>query len=410
MTRWSGSHPGERPARRRTTPLLLLLLLLLLPLAPLADHGGLLAQAELDGRFPSQPPASGFVLDATGLLDAAAVARLNERILGVQRRTGGDVGVVLLADLDDRAPSDMGVAIYRWWGVGRVDSIGSSRRDLGALLLIVPREVAPSGRGECWITTGRGAEAELHDADAGTICRTAVIPELRERRYEAAIAAGVDAIGAQFAETTAGAAPLSRDDEGGSSGGRRGALSDRGSDRVLWMLGGGAGGAAGLAGIALLVRRWRRRRPRPCPKGHGPMSRLSEAADDAALADGQRAEERLGSVDYDVWACPACPERMVIAYRRWSSYKGCPRCRFRTMKTTTRTLESATVSSTGMEEVELQCLNCGYRHVTRRVTPKLSPPATGSGSRFSGGGGGGGGGGSFGGSGSTGGGGGGSSY
>jgi uncharacterized protein len=376
-------------------------LLLLIALAPLGGHAPLPAQAALESRFPSQPPAHGFVVDVTGLLDAAAVARLNERILDVQRRTGGDVGVVLLKDLEDRAPSDMGVAIYRWWGVGRVDSIGSSRRDLGALLLIVPKEVAALGRGECWITTGRGAEAELHDADAGTICRTAVIPELRERRYEAAIAAGVDAIGAHFVETTAGAAPPS---------GNAGHGSGDGNGRVLWMLGGGAGGAAGGAGLALHLRRWRRRRPRPCPRGHGMMVRLSEAEDDAALEDGQRTEERLGSVDYDVWACPACDQRTVIAYRRWSSYEGCPRCRFRTMKSTTRTLESATVSRTGMEEVELDCLNCGYRHVTRRVTPKLPPPSSGSGSGFSGGGGGGGGGGSFGGSGSTGGGGGGSSY
>lgn len=371
---------------------------LLLPLLLLLSVVGgrpLPAQAAFESRFPSKPPANGFVVDVTGLLDQAALARLDARILAVQKRTGGDVGVVLLRDLEGRAPSDMGVAIYRWWGVGRVDSIGSSRRDLGALLLIVPKEVAPSGRGECWITTGRGAEAELHDADAGDICRRAVIPELRERRYEEAVAAGVDAIGGFFDETTAGAAPLSGRGRPGGGGGA-----------VTWILGGGAG-VAGLGGAALLVRRWRRRRPRHCPRGHGRMVRLSEADDDAALSGGQQAEERVGSVDYDVWACRVCPERIGIAYKRWSSYRGCPRCNFRTLRSTSRTLQAATVSSTGLEEVTVECANCGYRDVSRRVTPRKPPPGSSSGSRSSGGGGGSSG---FGGSGSTGGGGGGSSY
>lgn len=355
----------------------------------------LAAQPELERRFPAVPPSSGFIVDVTDLLDAAALDRLNARIFAVQQRTGGDVGVVLLRDLEDRAPSDMGVSIYRWWGVGRVDSIGSSRRDLGALLLIVPKEVAPSGRGECWITTGRGAEAELHDADAGDICRNLVIPQLREMRYEDAVAAGVDGIAEFFDRTTVGAAPLSGSGKSTRSGGR-GILS-----RILF----GGAGVGGLAGLVLGIRRWRRLRPRQCSRGHGKMVRLSEAEDDVALISGQQTEEELGSVDYDVWACPTCNERRVIRYKSWSRYKRCPECSFVTMKRTVRVITPATVASTGVDEVDLDCKYCGYHDVTQRVIPKVVPASSSSGSS-----GGGGGGGSFGGSGSTGGGGGGSSY
>lgn len=136
------------------------------------------------------------------------------------------------------------------------------------------------------------------------------------------------------------------------------------------------------------------------------MSRLDEAADDAALAPAQRTEERVGSVDYDVWACPSCSERIVIAYSRWSSYRGCPKCQARTLSRTTRTVTAATQLSTGLEETTLDCAHCGYHDVTRRVTPVLPPPpppsSSSSGSS--------GGGSSFGGSGRTAGGGGGSSY
>ena len=359
------------------------------------------AQPALDSVVPPSPAPASFIADGGPVLDAAARARLDARIDSVQRATGGDVAVAVVRDLRGRAPADVGVAIYRAWGVGRVDSLGSARRNLGALLLIVPRELAPDGRGECWITTGIGAEGELRDADAGTICRRRVIPRLQERDYEGAIAAGIDGIGDAFVRTTAGLDAPER--VGSTSPGGRSVPRMLGLGGLALLVGGG-GAAAGT----LLVRRRRRLRPRPCPRGHGPMTRLPEAEDDAALEGGQRVEERVGSVDYDVWACPACDERLVIPYRRWSSYEGCPRCRFRTVKKTSRTVRPATTGSTGLEEITLACANCDYRDVTRRTTPKLPPPSAGG--AGGGRGGGGGGGRSFGGSGRTAGGGGGGSY
>ena len=193
-------RPHERAAARgcRFTALVVPLLLAAYTAA---------AQPALDSLVPPSPAPTGFIADRGPVLDVAALARLNARIDSVQRATGGDIGVAILRDLRDRAPSDVGVAIYRAWGVGRVDSLGSTRRDLGALLLIVPKELTPSGRGECWITTGLGAEGELREAEAGTICRRLVVPHLRERRYEAAVAAGIDGISAAFTRTTAGLAP-----------------------------------------------------------------------------------------------------------------------------------------------------------------------------------------------------------
>jgi uncharacterized protein len=138
------------------------------------------------------------------------------------------------------------------------------------------------------------------------------------------------------------------------------------------------------------------------------MTRLAEADDDVALSAAQQVEERIGSVDYDVWACASCPERLVIAYSRWSKYRGCPNCNARTLSSTTKTVTAATQFSTGLEETTLDCENCEYHDVTRRVTPVLPPPSSssssGSGSGSSGGGS------RFGGSGRTAGGGGGSSY
>ncbi|HEY0972424.1 MAG TPA: TPM domain-containing protein, partial [Gemmatimonadales bacterium] len=192
------------------------------------------AQPALDSVVPPSPAPDGFIHDGGPVLDDAARARLNARITDVQRATGGDVAVAIVPDIRGRAPAEVGVAIYRAWGVGRVDSLGSARRNLGALLLIVPKELAPSGRGECWITSGIGAEGELVDADAGTICRREVIPHLREQRYEEAVAAGVDAIAAAFVETTEGLdAPRAV-----GAAARDGGVD--GSVVAAWLLGGGA--------------------------------------------------------------------------------------------------------------------------------------------------------------------------
>jgi uncharacterized protein len=340
---------------------------------------------------------------------------LNARITAVQARTGGDIGVAIVTDLRGYAPVDAGVAIYRAWKIGKVDSLGSARRDLGALLLIVPKELSPNGRGECWITTGLGAEGTLVDAHAGAICRDRVIPALRVRDYAAAVDSGIVGIAVAFDRAVA--------DESGSRATRPAEASGDASEAAAslrdstprekdgfpwgWLAGLGLAGAGAAASITSW-KRYQRRKPRPCPAGHGLMTRLDEAADDAALAPAQRAEERVGSVDYDVWACPVCSERIVIAYSRLSSYRGCPKCRARTLSSTTRTVTAATLHSTGLEETTLDCANCGYHDVTRRVTPVLPPPPPPSSSSSHSGSSGGGP--SFGGSGRTAGGGGGSSY
>lgn len=352
------------------------------------------AQPALDALVPPSPGPASFVHDGGPVLDAAAVSRIDARIDSVRRATGGDVAVAILRDIGDRSASEVGVAIHRAWGVGRADSIGSARRDLGALLLIVPRELAPSGRGDCWITTGLGAEGELRDSDAGEICRQRVIPELRERRYEAAVAAGVAGIGEAFARTTAGLdAP-----EAVGGGQRR-----RGGGFVAAIIGGLVAAGAGLAGLGAWIAR-RRLRPRPCPRGHGPMTRLGEAEDDAHLAPGQRTEERVRSVDYDVWRCGECGEQLVLPYRRWSAHEKCRACGFRTVTSTSRTLRAATTATTGLVEVTLACAHCGRQDVSQHTTPRVTASSGGGGRS------GGGGGRSFGGSGRTSGGGGGGRY
>ena len=141
------------------------------------------------------------------------------------------------------------------------------------------------------------------------------------------------------------------------------------------------------------------------------MRLLSEEEDDTEISDGERFEEQIKSVNYDVWRCPTpgCSERLVIPRKKWmSGYSDCPNCHRRALTSSTVNLVSATQDSTGLEECTTTCAFCKTSRTTRHVTPALpSPPPS---SSSFGGSSAGDSGASFGGSGSTAGGGGGASY
>jgi uncharacterized protein len=373
---------------------------------------------------PPRPNSEGFIRDVPGVLGTEQRRQLNARITDIQQRIHGDIGVAILSDIGDIPPYEVGTAIYRAWGIGTVAPIGNARRDVGALVLLVPKELAPNHKGQCWITTGRGSEGAIVDAAAARICRDRVIPAMKARAYAAAVDSAINGIehlylvGLDSLTATQAAAgsrvtrvPLRQ--SGDVTSGQRGMRA--------WMLGAGTTtlvlmgvlAVLALCGIVWGIGHYLRFRPRRCPKGHGSMRLLSEAEDDTEIDEGGRFEEQIGSVNYDVWKCPhpGCSERLVIPRRKWfSSYSDCPNCHRRALTSSTVTLVSATQSSTGLEETTTTCAFCKASRTTRHVTPVLpTPTSSSSGSSFSGSSSGGSGS-SFGGSGSTAGGGGGASY
>ncbi|MEY8839137.1 hypothetical protein AB9K41_08935, partial [Cribrihabitans sp. XS_ASV171] len=141
-----------------------------------------------------------------------------------------------------------------------------------------------------------------------------------------------------------------------------------------------------LGGGALALRRYLRTRPRPCPRCRTVMARMGETADDDHLDGGQRLEEFLQSVDYDVWACPDCDHKDIIRYPSWfSSYGSCPRCNYRTLSSESEILEAATTSRTGRKRVDYHCRQCGYENSEIRTIPKVSKSSSSSGGSFGGG-------------------------
>jgi uncharacterized protein len=146
------------------------------------------------------------------------------------------------------------------------------------------------------------------------------------------------------------------------------------SDPVAMMILVGGGAATGVGGIAAVRSLYRYRR-RNCPHCGTTMIQLSEGEDDAQLDRGETVEERLGSVDYDVWTCPVCPGVEKV---RWGAiftrYAKCPRCRAITKLHTVSRLRSPTQLREGLERIDERCLHCGWEQTSERVIPRLPEP------------------------------------
>jgi uncharacterized protein len=146
----------------------------------------------------SVPAPRGFVNDFADVLDSASIQHLDAVIREVREQTRGEIAVVTLLDIGDHPASDVAVQIGRQWGVGAAAEAGDRSKNLGVVLLIVPRKNHQPGTGAVFIATGRGAEGFLPDSRVGRI-RDAMLPALADEDYNHALSLGVDLIAQAFA-------------------------------------------------------------------------------------------------------------------------------------------------------------------------------------------------------------------
>ena len=144
------------------------------------------------------PPPRGYVNDFAGVLDPPAVSRMEAVIAEVRAKSRGEIAVVTVRDIGDRAASDLALQIGRQWGVGAKGAAGDPAKNLGVVVLLVPLKNHRPGTGQVFIATGRGAEGFLTDARVGRI-RDAMTPYLAREDYGAGLALGVDLIAQAFA-------------------------------------------------------------------------------------------------------------------------------------------------------------------------------------------------------------------
>src|SRR5438094_1639357 len=145
------------------------------------------------------PPPRGYVNDFAGVLDAASVAHMEAVIAEVRDKTRGELAVVTLPDIDDRPAADVALEIGRRWGVGAKGEAGDPAKNLGVVVLLVPKQNHRPGTGKIFIATGRGAEGFLTDARVGRI-RDMMNRYFAAEDYSGGLEEGVGLLAQAFAD------------------------------------------------------------------------------------------------------------------------------------------------------------------------------------------------------------------
>lgn len=342
-----------------------------------------------------------YVSNPDGILSAAAVTRLNTMLDSVWNISTAEPVVVAIDDMAEGYDEvTFANELYKLWGIGKKD------KHNGLLILIVKNP-------HRWtVRTGYGAEGVLTDGTCGSIMRHHAVPAFRNGDYDGGVIAATKVMA--DALTDPEAADVIRSKYSNNSGADKEmelfpfwirASVITGIVMLIWVLAvivrsrGKSDQeryrqlnnikpvalflsflclgipAVAYAVCALTMNRLRNHR-RKCPNCGAQMKKLDEATDNNYLTPAQDMEERINSIDYDVWLCPECGEKDVIPYvNKQSSYSTCANCGARTCTLSgNRIIQQPTTHREGRGERIYSCRNCGAVTSKPYTIAKLATP------------------------------------
>lgn len=142
----------------------------------------MLAFATLGLAAPKFPALTGRVVDEAHILSPQATQKLDADLAGLEARTGRQMVVATIPDLQGYDIADYGYQLGRTWGIGR-----KGEND-GVVFIVAPNER------KVRIEVGYGLEPVLTDALSSVILQQRVLPKFREGQMEQGIVDGVEAV------------------------------------------------------------------------------------------------------------------------------------------------------------------------------------------------------------------------
>ena len=347
-----------------------------------------------------------YVSNPSGVLSDAAVSRLDSEIAALWDDTSVELVVVAVDQVDSSlTPEEFATRLFEKWGIGKKD------KDNGVLVLLSRDDHAAI------IRTGYGVEGALPDIIAGRIIRNVMFPLYREGKYDEGTEAGIGSISEVLRDPELAEELKSKY----ANDAHAGFENDLDGNELFTMYLAFAGTIAavllflviyaiassrrlddvqryrmldqyrtitlfglfltlGMALPAFLLLAYKmkrvRRHKRDCPHCGTRMELIDEEHDNDYLTPAQDTEERINSIDYDVWHCPKCHQTEILPYiNRQTNYTVCDRCGARAMSLVDRrTLRPAIVGREG-EGLDIYiCKNCGNQHQKRFRIPKKQDP------------------------------------
>lgn len=344
---------------------------------------------------------SKYVSNPDGVLSSEATARLNDILGRLWESTSAEVVVVAVDDLDGMDVNDYATKLFERWGIGKADN------DNGLLILI------SRGDRRAALRTGYGLEGPLPDIVCGRIIREQMAPYFRNEDYDNGTLVAVGRVAEILGDPN-----LSEEIKSKYANDSRRANINSEEDEELWpflLTMAGIGFAISLLFYFFTVVKTRNDEPttryrklqkmklpmliltfiglgtpflfyfllnrkmtrvrnkrRKCPNCGVMMNKMDEDTDNDYLTAAQDTEERLNSVDYDVWVCPHCNETDIIPFDNPNSiYTICPRCGAKACSLTEdRIIVHPTITTSGKGIRTYTCRNCGNQNNRSYTIPQ----------------------------------------
>ncbi len=282
-----------------------------------------------------------FVSNPSGILSEKAENELNRKIGQLWHDTSVEFVVVAIDEVDpSMTPEEFATRLFEKWSIGKSDN------NNGLLMLISEKDHAAI------IRTGYGVEGALPDILAGRIIRNDMFPLFRDEKYDEGVAAGVEKISTILRDPSMADELMSEYDNDSTNSG-----DDEGAELLfkLFLTFGGVAAVVllivvvctvintgrdddvnryrsldrlstislfacfltlGMALPAYLILRYTmhrvRRHKRSCPNCSTQMVLIDEEHDNDYLSRAQDVEEKINSIDYDVWHCPNCAHTDIL--------------------------------------------------------------------------------------------------
>ncbi len=357
-----------------------------------------------------------YVSNPDGILSPSAQTMADSIISNIWAKTSAEVVTVIVNDIEPEDINTFATDLFSKWGIGKKDN------DNGLLVLIV------KNLRKAVIRTGYGIEGVVPDIIAGHIINDNMAPHFRNGDYDSGTLEALAQLSTII--TTPGATEELMSKYQNDAGAGESAdlfqlyknfaivtsllmglymlilwLSTRKLDRferyqkldqlsapLLFVTFLTLGGTIIFYLILRLILKRLRNKPRICPNCEHKMTKLDEEHDNDYLTPAQDTEERLNSIDYDVWLCPQCGETDILPYVvKSTNYAVCNQCGARACTLQSdRIIRNATHQREGQGVKEYVCNNCKKHILVPYVLPKLAAPVVivgGGGGRGFGGGG-----------------------
>lgn len=347
-----------------------------------------------------------YVSDPARLLSAGVKAEVNRRLYELRQRTSVEAVVAIPLSIGDIEPQQWCEELFTAWGIGKSD------KDNGVLFMISP------GSRCAFIMPGYGVEGVLTDIACRRIVAQTVIPAMKDDNLDAAVESAVNLMVSALED------PAVADELRSSQSDNFSGLSTGIDASVIWSFVRFVAGLMFLISLGLFIRdcvgarrhrsnyskaemwrshlalyfwlgvlsfgaglvffllaffiyrRWRTRKIK-CPVCGAGMKRLPEDKDNLLLTDSQDFEEKIRTVDYDVWECPRCGAVERFPYRaRQKKYTECPSCHTVAMSLESDTVVRPSTVRTEGEGVKIyECRFCHHRDRRPYRIPRKEDPS-----------------------------------